>query len=393
MENSKIIIAGAGPAGLVAANLIADAGFSVTVLEAEAALPETLRGSTFQPPTLDMLEHFGVADELVKSGRPAPKVQYRDRNGWIAEFDFGLLEGLTRHPYRLQCEQFKLSRLLATRLGRLPHARIEYSARVVAVHQDARSVRVSYSTPAGESRLGGAWLIGADGGRSQVRSAIGVRLEGFTWKERYAVISTTRAPAIERPCNVSYFADPEEWYMLLRLPELWRVVLPVPPEESDASVLSDSETQRRMQRIAACDEPYPIHSVFIYAVHQRVADRYRVGRTFLVGDAAHLNNPLGGMGLNGAIHDAFNLASKLIAFERDGIDELDRYERQRRPIALDYIDRISTANKKNLETNDPGQQRIWREKMSRTAADPELARQYLINASMIASLEKAQAYA
>src|SRR5262249_40219773 len=163
---------------------------------------------------------------------PAPKLQYRDRSGWLAEFDFGVLEGLTRHPYRLQCEQFKLTRLLAARLQQFPHARIEYSAKVSAVEQSADRVRVSYATPDGESRVDGAWLIGADGGRSQVRSAIGVQLQGFTWKERYAVISTTRTPPIERPCNVAYFADPEEWYMLLHLPGLWRVVLPVRPEET-----------------------------------------------------------------------------------------------------------------------------------------------------------------
>jgi 3-(3-hydroxy-phenyl)propionate hydroxylase len=138
--------------------------------------------------------------------------------------------------------------------------------------------------------------------------------------------------------------------------------------------------------------PYEVVHRAIYTVHQRVADRYRAGRAFLAGDAAHLNNPLGGMGLNGGIHDAVNLAEKLVAVVRGDEPDtlLDGYERERRPVALDYINRISIANKRNLETRDPAEQRSFREYMSRTAADPALAKQYLLRISMIASLQKGE---
>src|SRR3954466_8751974 len=103
-----VLIAGAGPVGLCAANVLADAGGRVTVLEAEPRLPENLRASTFQPPTLDMLARFGAAQRLIEIGRTAPRIQYRDRAGWVAEFDLGAIASDTAHPFRVQSEQSTL---------------------------------------------------------------------------------------------------------------------------------------------------------------------------------------------------------------------------------------------------------------------------------------------
>jgi len=193
--------------------------------------------------------------------------------------------------------------------------------------------------------------------------------------------------------EVSYFADPEEWFFLLRVPGGWRAMFPAGPDEPDAQILSDGSIQRRLQRVWKKPEPYEIAHRTLYAVHQRVAESYRKGRVLLAGDAAHLNNPLGGMGMNGGIHDAFNLAEKLVGVLRRGEDEtgLDRYERQRRPIALEYVNTITIANKRNLETRDPREQRRWRETMTQTANDSVLAKEYLTRVSMIASLRKAAA--
>jgi 3-(3-hydroxy-phenyl)propionate hydroxylase len=379
----RVLIAGAGPAGLCAASVLAEAGIPVTVLEAEPRLPENLRASTFQPPTLDLLSRFGADRRLIEMGRIAPRVQYRDRAGWVAEFDFGMLAGQTAHPYRVQCEQFRLNQVLA---ARLPEVR--YGSPVDAVAQDESSVTV---TLAGGEALQGDWLIGADGAKSRVREALGIRLEGFTWPERFLVASTPFEFSAVLPnlSDVSYFADPEQWFFLLRVRELWRVMFPTRPDESEAEIMSDAGIQARLQRIHS--GKYEIRHRTLYSVHQRVAERYRNGRVFLMGDAAHLNNPLGGMGMNGGIHDAFNLADRLVSVIRGERppDDLDAYERQRRPIALEYVNTISAANKRNLETRDPQEQRRWREELSRTAADPAAARAYVERISMIASLKKA----
>ncbi|MGQ0651361.1 MAG: FAD-dependent oxidoreductase [Betaproteobacteria bacterium] len=376
-----VLIAGAGPVGLSAANALADAGIAVHVLEAEAALPDNLRASTFQPPTLDLLDRFGAAQKLIAMGRTAARVQYRDRAGWVAEFDFGLLAGDTAHPYRVQCEQFRLNRVLAERLRQFPHVRLDFSAEVADVSQSETAVTVRLKSG---KALTGDWLIGADGGRSRVREALGIALEGFTWPERFLVASTPFDFAAVMPglADVSYFADPQEWFFLLRVRDMWRVMFPTRPEEKDEDILSAGGIEARLQRVYARTERYPVAHRTLYCVHQRVAASYRRGRVFLAGDAAHLNNPLGGMGMNGGIHDAFALADLLIRKSSD----LDAYERARRPVALEYVNDISSANKRNLETNDPA----WREQMSRTAADPRLARDYLMRISMIASLRKAQ---
>jgi 3-(3-hydroxy-phenyl)propionate hydroxylase len=380
-----VLIAGAGPVGLAAASVLAEAGVALTVLEAEPRLPETLRASTFQPPTLDMLARFGATERLIAMGRIARQVQYRDRAGWIAELDFGAIAGETRHPYRVQCEQYKLNQALAARLP----GKIRFGCEVSAVEQDAQGVTVTVN---GKEKLRGDWLIGADGARSRVREALGIRLEGFTWDERFLVASTPFdfARVIERLCDVSYFADPEEWFFLLRVRDVWRVMFPTRAEEREEDILSDAGIERRLQRIHAKPGHYEVTHRTLYSVHQRVAETYRRSRAFLAGDAAHLNNPLGGMGMNGGIHDAFNLAEKLAAVIRGEKPEteLERYERQRRPVALEYVNTITIANKRNLEMGDDEGQRRWREELAHAASSRDAEREYMLKVSMIASLRK-----
>ena len=380
----QVLIAGAGPVGLAAANVLVDAGLEALVLEAEPSLPRNLRASTFQPPTLDLLARFGATQKLVDMGRVAPKVQYRDRAGWVAELDFSVLKDDTAHPFRVQCEQYRLNEVLAARLGG-----VRYGALVTDVEQDADGVTVTVN---GEERLRALSLIGADGGRSRVREALGISLEGFTWPERFLVASTPFdfAAVMPRLADVSYFADPEEWFFLLRVRDVWRAMFPTRAEESEADILSDAGIERRLQRVYAKGARYEIQHRTLYSVHQRVAETYRRGRVFLAGDAAHLNNPLGGMGMNGGIHDAFNLAEKLAAVLRgEKIEtELERYERQRRPVALEYVNTITIANKRNLEMRDADEQRRWRAELERATSDPAAQRELMLRISMIASLRK-----
>jgi 3-(3-hydroxy-phenyl)propionate hydroxylase len=344
-----------------------------------------------------MLARFGATEQLIGMGRIARRLQYRDRNGWVAEFDLGVLSDLTGHPYRVQCEQYKLNGILAERLAHLSGARIEFSSPVTGVEQDADAVEVTVEGAGGRRTVRGGWLIGADGGRSAVREALGIPLEGFTWPERFLVASTPFEFADVFPglCDVSYFADPDQWFFLLRVVGVWPAMFPTRPEEQESDILSDDSIERRLQGVWRRPARYEIAHRTLYSIHQRVAAAYRAGRAFLAGDAAHLNNPLGGMGMNGGIHDAVNLAEKLARVVRGEAEaaELDRYERQRRPIALEYVNTITIANKRNLETADPGEQRQWRETMTRAANDPALAREYLLKVSMIASLQKSAAIA
>lgn len=384
----RVLIAGAGPAGLTVAALLAEAGVPAVVLEAEPELPTNLRASTFHPPTLDMLDRFGATDKLVAQGLIAPTVQYRDRvHGKLAEFDFGEIADVTNRPYRLQCEQYKLNFALKDYIEAQGGVDIRFDAAIEAASQTDDAVTVKLAS--GET-LSGRWLVGADGAKSVVRDALGIPFDGFTWPEAFLVVSTPFPfeTHMNDLCWVNYFADPEEWFFLLRAPDFWRVMFPTTDRETEAEIFDPARIQARLNRVLPNPAPYDVAHVTLYRVHQRVAGRYREGRAFLAGDAAHINNPLGGMGMNGGIHDAFNLGQKLAAVMTDAADaaSLDAYEAERRPVALEYVNKITIRNKRNLETDDPAEQAAFRAELAALAADPAKRRAYLLRASMIASL-------
>ena len=398
MKSTHVVIAGAGPVGLVAALILAQEGVRVSVLESAPQLNMDLRASTFHPPTLDMLARFGLTDELVAQGLVARHTQQRDRTeGLVAEFDMHLLAGDTDHPFRLQCEQWKLAEGIKRRLDAMPHVTVRFNTRLESLAERDGGVDVDISTDGAADRLRADWVIGADGAWSAVRRSLGVEFEGYTYPERFLVISTDfeYADHLPRLSYVNYCSDPEEWCVLLRVPTLWRVLFPTPAQESDEQVLSDASVQQRLQRLLPRDQPYRTVHRTLYKVHQRVAQQFRRGRVFLAGDAAHINNPLGGMGMNGGVHDAFNLCSKLLQVVRGEADDalLDRYERQRRTIAIEYINASTARNKQEIEERDPAARRRTQDALRATAADPAKARAYLRKTSMLDALERAEAIA
>jgi len=395
MNLPHVLIAGAGPVGLVSALTLATAGISVTVFERHTKPQDDLRASTFHPPTLDMLARFGLTDELVSQGLVARYTQQRDRKeGLIAEFDMSLLEGETQHPFRLQCEQWKLNTLLLDRLALFPHVNIVLGAEMQTVTQDAQSVTANVKIDGNMTAYTGNYLIGADGASSAVRQSLGIEFEGFTYPERFLSVSTDFEYADHLPklSYVNYVSDPEEWCVLLRVPTLWRVLFPTRLEETDEEVMTDESIQTRLQNLLPKDTPYNTVHRTLYKVHQRVAKEFRRGRVVLAGDAAHINNPIGGMGMNGGVQDAFNLSDKLVDILISGAspDLLDRYERQRRSVAIEYINANTARNKKNIEERDPDARRKTQNELRAIAASPAAAKDYLRKTSMIDALERAE---
>jgi len=396
-----VIIAGAGPVGCVAALRLAQAGIPVRLLEGARELPETLRASTFHPPSLDMIEELGLDKPLIAQGLICDKYQYRDRRtGDIAEFDLGVLKDDTRHPYRLQAEQWKLVHLVWKELqekhSNLAEVHTNYA--VKGVHQTSSGVEVLAWDNGQEKLLEGSYLIGADGADSAVRKACAIVFEGFTYPERFLVASTSfpLETKFDRLALVNYVSDPEEWLVLLRTPSVWRVLIPTDPKiEDDALFLSDRWIQDRLHHMAPHDRDYEISHRTIYRVHQRVARTWHRGRVLLAGDAAHLNNPLGGMGMNGGIHDAWTLTDKLIQVHRGGDADalLAHYDRQRRTICTKFVQEHTINNKRLMESKDPDVQKKRQAEFMRDAADPVLARKFLLRTSMIQSLRDEAAIA
>ena len=391
----RVLIAGAGPVGLVAAANLVRSGVPVTVLEAGFDLSEESRASTFHPPTLDMLDRLGAAQPLIAQGLVAPAFQYRSRqHGVLAQFDFAAIADVTAHPYRVQAEQSKLTRILYEQLRGQPDFELEFGAQVRHVTQDASGVEITIERQGRKETRSGRWLIGADGARSDIRRSLGIEFDGFTWPERFLVVSTPFdfSAVIPDLVAVSYVTDPQRWHFLLRIPGLCRVMFPVAPDESDELATSPDFAQSLMATVVPGISNYEVAHITLYNVHQRVAKTFQQGRAFLVGDAAHINNPLGGMGMNGGIHDAINLTSRLIEAWQGTVEatkadtELERYDRQRRLVTLEYIQTQTIQNKRNLESDGTE----FRRNLVEIAADQRRTYDYLLRVSMIASLRRAQ---
>jgi 3-(3-hydroxy-phenyl)propionate hydroxylase len=393
-NDNRVLIAGAGPVGLVAAAYLVRQGIPVTVIESGPELATESRASTFHPPTLDMLDKVDAAKPLIAQGLIAPTLQYRSkRDGVIAQFDFGEIADLTGHPYRLQAEQFKLTRILLAQLETNPDFSIEFDAALEGVEQDEHLVRAHVRRGKSLETMPAKWLIGADGARSATRRSLDIEFNGFTWPERFLVVTTPFDYDSVLPglAPVSYVADPVCWHFLLRVGKVWRVMFPIRPEISDEDAVTSEFAQQMLANVVTGIDNYDISHITLYRVHQRVAETFRKGRAFLVGDAAHINNPLGGMGMNGGIHDAVNLTERLAAVWHGSAQEsdLDVYDLQRRQVTLEYVQNQTIQNKRDLEAADETAQNEFRDRLRKVQSDLESRRAYLQRISMLASLKRA----
>jgi 3-(3-hydroxy-phenyl)propionate hydroxylase len=394
----RVIVAGGGPVGLLTALGLARAGVPVLLIEQEPALTIDLRAGSYHPPTLEAMAPYGITDRMHERGIPVRYWSIRDRHNpaWVARWDLGLLADLTPYPYRLHLEQHQLTPIMLDFLEREPLAEVQFGARFSGVTQNGDGVRVTYERDGDEITVDGAYLVGADGGRSSVRKAIAMPFEGYTWPERFFVMSTSFDYATRGYTKNTYIADPDEWVTLFQMPgdgvhPYWRVVIPTDTETPEEVIAAPDRVQAWLQAFEPRDEPYEILYSSFYRVHQRVAQSFRDGRVILAGDAAHLNNPLGAFGLNSGIQDAANLIPKLAAaWHGEGGEELlDVYDRQRRTATVEFVQANSIRNKRTLEERDPAVRQARFEELVRTAETPALARDYLINSSMIAAVRRA----
>ena len=406
-ENNRVIVAGAGPVGAVMTLALVKKGIPVTLIEQLPDAPEDQRAATVHPPTVEMLVNLGLEAEMFSKdstgGMESPLFHFRDRatGELIAVFDISLLKGEVPYPYVIQWEQYKLVH------AALPHIKasgigdVKFSTKLAGLSQTADYAEVTLTNADGESEtLRGKYLIGTDGASSTVRRLAEIAFEGFTWPERFIKIGTNFdfGETGRGYCTRNYFSDPDEWINLFKVkgwgpPGIWRGVFPVPDTESDEEAVSMAGIQRRLQGIHHKSGDYEVPYFGLYAVHQRVAETFNKGRILLAGDCAHVNNPIGGMGMNGGIHDAINLADKLsdVWFGRAEESVLDRYTRQRRKAQVDYVQAQTIQNKKNLEEKDPVIRREHLDQLRRTSEDVALHKKFLYRSSLFDSLTTANA--
>ena len=389
--HSSVLVAGMGPAGMVAALAIAQQGIDVTVIEAGPGLAAESRASTFHPSSLEILDALGVGAELHERGLVAANFQYRDRSGAVlADLDLSALADDTAFPYRLQSEQNNLTEIILARLQTMPNVRLVFDAPVDRVELATGSARVFLPGDGREPSFTADWLIAADGAKSNTRKSLGIAFEGMTIAERFLVASTTHefADDIDGLANVSYVSDPDDWGVLLRTPRHWRVLMPVAVDVSDETATDPDVVEARLQTISPKTGRYPLEHITIYTVQQRVAATLATGRVLLVGDSAHVNNPLGGMGMNSGIHDARAAADAVLAALSGSDPALcaAAYDDARRDAANSHVQKSSKENYREMSEPDAAARHRRTTSLAAMAADAGSLRTYLLKASMLTSL-------
>jgi 3-(3-hydroxy-phenyl)propionate hydroxylase len=403
-ETRPVCIVGAGPVGMVCALALHRRDVSVIVVEAEPSPVKDQRAASTQPPTIEILAELGLLDRILERGLISTSFRYFDRitGAMVAEFDCGHLKDDTPYPYVLQHEQFKLVDTILGVLRGQPGFAVRFSTRYVGHAQSDSGVTVELETPGGIERIEAAYLVGCDGGHSAVRRNAEIAFEGFTFPEKFIKIGTTfDFQSVGRDFVYrNYFSDPEEWCNLFKVrgdapPGVWRCVFPCRVGESDEAALSPEGCEARLHKFFPGFSNFAIAYRSIYSVSQRVAATFRTGRVLVAGDAAHVNNPIGGLGMNGGIHDVASLAPRLAAVWHGTADdnELDAYTRQRRQAQHDFVQAQTIRNKRELEERDPEIRQRNLEQLKRTADNPATARQFLLHATLIQSLRTVAAVA
>lgn len=401
VDACRVVVIGAGPVGLCLALRLAQQDISVTVIEAlgeDNFLEQVPRAGTNHPATLELFDSIGLYDRLEPRGIVAPLFHYRERAGnkLIAQFDHAHLKDDTRFPYVLQCERIKIVEEALALARSHPLIDVRLSTTFVSFAQGADRVAAVVTNADGETEtLTGAYLVSAEGARSIVRKELDIEFEGFTYPDRTLNIEVAYDFRRHGYTERNYISDPDEWSNLFHWkgpPDRWRVHFPTAPDEDEEALRRPEALQARLQRFLPTGCDYDIVGSNLYTVHQRVAKKFRIGRAILAGDAAHVNSPIGAMGMNSGVHDAFNLADKLVGILRGELaqDQLDRYERQRRHVALQHTQAQTIRNKKLLAEKDPAVRARNHDELRRTAEDPKLARAFLLRTSLIESLREAE---
>ena len=405
MSEPQVIIAGAGPVGLVTALGLAQRGIQVLVLEKNSIeVPPQWRGSTIHPPTLAIFDELGLADEIIAGAIKVEVLQYRDLEiQEVVNFDYDCLDGLVKFPFRLQYEQYKVLKLLRTAASNNSKIEIQYDSLIESVNQDSNGVSVQVSKNGVTKSVRADWLVGADGSHSAVRKALGIELDGFTYPYPTTVVATPFKFEDHFPglAPVTYWSGPTGRLSMIRTPDIWRIAMTTPLEGVDIS--SDdrgSISEPTQDFIVAIDlllsripgvslADLELKQYEVYRSHQRIAREFSVDRVALAGDAAHLTTTNGGMGLNSGVQDAAALVKALeAAIALNGSGPISQYAKERKEFCANFLQPTTTTNHKTVDNPDYEARKSRLNELSVDTNNPEIVKQVIARASMISELVK-----
>ena len=386
----EVLIIGAGPVGLSLAVALTSRGIPVAIFEQDSQIVKEIRASTFHAATMEKMDEWGVLNAVLAKGHRVDHLQFWDRRERkiVGDFDYEAIAQDTKFPFRLQCPQHVYAETLLERLQQEPLATIRFGHEFVSSREDQRGIEAEFQSASGILRYRGRLLCGADGANSSLRRSLGIGFEGMTYEDRFLLIGTDLDLSKYYPgiASVSYIFDPEEWVITLQLHQLLRIVFQVAEGQDGDVALSDANIRRRVWKFVGEEVDFPILHKSIYRVHQRVADTFRVGRCLLLGDAAHINNPASGMGMNSGILDASCLGEKIVEYLTYDRDEaLDGYSALRREYALDKIRSYTRQRYADLSASDTAARLRRNQQYEDISRDPRRARDFLLHAAMLES--------
>jgi 2-polyprenyl-6-methoxyphenol hydroxylase-like FAD-dependent oxidoreductase len=343
-----VIIVGGGPTGFITALGLARAGVRLTVIESEPQIVDSPRAAVYHWSVVEGLEKLGIREEVEKTGFPKQDYTYLvHRTGERIDFSLEVLNGRTPYPYNLHLGQHRLAQIALRRLSDSAHVSVHFNTRLTGLTQDADGVTLQVMTPNGAEEMRAKWVVGADGAASTVRRQLGLDFAGMTWPERF--VATNLYFDFERYAyaRATFLIDAVYGAVIAKIDNagLWRCTY------MEDAALPEEHIMERLRQVYAAIVPgadYTIERATPYRMHQRSAPRYRVDRVVLVGDAAHVTNPTGGLGLTSGLFDCFALYPALAAVISGDADTslLDRYADSRRDIFLNRVSPQATANKR-----------------------------------------------
>ena len=357
MSDDSVIVVGAGPVGLLTALGLAQSGVAVTVLECEPAIVNSPRAIVYHWSVLEGLDRLGILGDVKRIGLVKQDYMYRIfATGETIAWSLAPLARYTDYAYNVHLGQNKLAEIALEHLRRLPGTSVAWNTRVTGLAQDAAGVTVQAITPEGQREFRAGWLVGADGARSAVRQALGLDFPGTTWPERFVATNVHYDFEQMGLARATLQIDARYGAIIVKIDEsgLWRCTYC-----EDASLPEPSVSERIPAYFAAVLPPgtaYQLEQYSPYRMHQRAAERFHLGRVMLAGDAAHVTNPTGGLGLTSGMFDCFVLYEALAAvIRRDaGAEVLERYSQERRRVFWEIASPQACENKRLIyHSSDP----------------------------------------